>query len=349
MNGKFFNFAIALSLVFVLFGADVKPVQAALPNPGAVLPIPVGKTAKYSQGPHLSGFRMSYITNKGQKKSSIDLGYSGAVVAPITGKLIIKKTCGDHQIVFIDAASGSDGYGWSIGLTHVWVDPSLNNTTVTQGKAIGKTVPPPANPGYGCGYGSGSHIHYTLMKWKAAGSGRLYTEQGISNTYIAQWIVKDTYLDGSYNDISVGRMIEDRVKITSVRSGKVIDAWSAGIQIWSYTSTNDNQKWIRIVAPNDSGYYFLKSVSRGKCMAAPDNSSGTLITFSTCGTENQKFKFVPVPGFPGKVAIQSKTSGKVLDVITDWNDPNSGKANGTRIQQWDPFYGNNQQWVFSKP
>lgn len=344
MKSKSFNFVIALSFVFALFGANVIPAQAALPNPGAVVPVPVDKVAKYSQGPHLSGFTMAYITNKGQQKSSIDLGYSGSIVAPITGKLIIKKTCGDHQIVFIDASNG-----WSIGLTHVWVDPKLNNTTVTQGKTIGKTVPPPPSPGKGCGYGSGSHIHYTLMKWSASGSSRRYTEQAITNTYLAQWIVKDTNLDGSLNDISVGGMIEDRIKITSVRSGKVIDAWTAGIQIWTYSSTNNNQKWVRVIAPNDPGYYFLKSVSRGKCLLAPDNNNGTLITFSTCGAENQKFKFVAVPNVPGKVAIQSKTSGKVLDVITDWNDPNSGKANGTRIQQWDSLFGNNQQWVISKP
>jgi len=349
MKKQLFNLVVTLTLVLALFGADVKPVQAALPNPSSIVPIPVSATAKYSQGAHKSGFKMGYITNIGLLKSSIDLGYSGTVVAPISGTLAIAVDCGDHQIAFIRGVRGSDGYGWAVGLTHIYINSNARNTGVTQGQVIGKTVPPPAYPGKGCGYGSGSHIHYTLMRWKMGSSGPLYTEQNIVNTYLAQWIVKDTYLDGPRNDVPKGGMIEDKMKITSVRSGKVIDAYSSGIQIWTYSFTNNNQKWIRIAAPNDPGYFYLKSVSRGQCMVSPDNNNGTLITFSLCGTENQKFMFVPIPNMPGKYAIQSKTSGKVLDVITDWNNPNSGKTNGTRIQQWDPFYGDNQQWTISAP
>jgi|GEM_PF-3308680 len=346
-----------LILVVTLFLANVGAASAegrgvtptALPNPGAVLPIPVSATGKYSQGAHKSGFKMGYITNPGVQYSSIDIGYSGTVVAPIAGTLAIAVDCGDHQIAFIRGNRGSDGYGWAAGLTHIYVNTAVRNKTVTQGQVIGKTVPPPAYPGKGCGYGSGSHIHYTLMRWKMGSKGPLYTEQSIVNTYLAQWIVKSTYLDGPRNDVPTGGMIRDLAKITSVRSGKVIDAYSSGIQIWTFSSTNQNQQWVIIYAPNDPGYVYLKSLSRNKCIYSPNGANGSLIPFTTCGAENQKVKFIAIPNLPGKVAIRFKTSGKVLDVITNWNDPNSGKANGTRIQQWAPFYGDNQQWVVSKP
>lgn len=182
-------------------------VHGALPNPGAMIPVPAGKYATFSQGPHLSGFGMGYITNRGQLTSSIDLGYSGTVVAPITGKVMIAKNCGDHQIVFINGTRGSDGYGWSVGLTHIGVDTNLEGKTVTKGQVIGKTVKPLAKPGKGCGYGSGMHIHYTLMRWKMVTNGPVFTEQNIVNTYLGSWIVKNTYLDGSKYDIKLGQVI----------------------------------------------------------------------------------------------------------------------------------------------
>jgi hypothetical protein len=171
--------------------------------------------------------------------------------------------------------------------------------------------------------------------------------------YIGQWIIQADRMTSAFTNRKVyagdGKVLSDIARITSVRSGKVIDAWTAGTQIWKYSPGNKNQQWLIIPAHNDRGYYYLKSVSRSKCMVAPDNNNGTLIVFSACWNENQKFKFTAIPDLPGKWAITSKTSGKVLDVITDWSDPSSGKANGTRIQQWDPFYGDNQQWTFSVP
>jgi hypothetical protein len=213
---KIFGFAMTLVLVLTLLGTNTQIANASLldsalaslPNPGMIIPIPSNAYAKYSGAPHLSGFGMGYITNKGQVSSSIDLGYSGQVTAPITGRLSIAKTCGDHQIVFIQAERGSDGLGWAIGLTHIWVDPNIDKTTVTQGQVIGKTVKPPAKPGKGCGYGSGIHIHYTLMKWKMNTNGPVYTEQNIVNTYLGSWIVKNTYLDGSDHDIQLGQLIK---------------------------------------------------------------------------------------------------------------------------------------------
>jgi hypothetical protein len=151
---------------------------------------------------------MGYITNRGQLTSSIDLGYSGTVVAPIAGKVMIAKNCGDHQIVFISAPRGPDGYGWSVGLTHIGVDVKLEGKTVTRGQAIGKTIRPLPKPGKGCGYGSGMHIHYTLMKWKMVWNGPVFTEQNIVNTYLGPWIVKNTYLDGSRYDIQLGQLIK---------------------------------------------------------------------------------------------------------------------------------------------
>ena len=172
ISTNLFRTITILAIVLTLLGANVQSA-AALPNPGAVLPIPVGTTAKYSQGAHKSGFKMGYITNKGVQNSSIDLGYSGAVTAPISGKIMIAKSCADgQQIVFINANRGSYGNGWSIGLVHIHIDVAKGikeGLPVTQGQIIGYTVlPPKTDNGQGCGYGSGMHIHYTLMKWKIA-------------------------------------------------------------------------------------------------------------------------------------------------------------------------------------
>jgi hypothetical protein len=217
VKNKLVSFVIALAIIIsLLLGTNVSSAtagplnsdQAALPNPGTIVPVPSKVYAKYSAGPHLSGFAMGYITNRNKVLSSIDLGYSGQVVAPITGRLAIAKSCGDHQIVFIQGTRASNGYGWAIGMTHIWVNPKLDKQTVTQGQVIGKTVLPPAKPGKGCGYGSGMHIHYTLMKWNMGANGPLFTEQSITNTYIGPWIVKNTYLDGATHDIKLGQLIK---------------------------------------------------------------------------------------------------------------------------------------------
>jgi len=198
-----------LLVILALFFSNTQPVgaaapaviSAALPNPGAIIPVAAGKTATYSQGPHTSGFPSSWgIVNPGKVTSSIDLGYSGTVVAPISGYLAIMKDCGDHQVAVVRASNG-----WAIGLTHIFVNTTVRNKSVSQGQVIGKTVPPPATS-KGCGYGKGSHIHYTLMKWVQSGTIK-YTEQDIVNTYFSKWIVKNTYLDGPTR-IPIGGVIK---------------------------------------------------------------------------------------------------------------------------------------------
>ena len=221
MKKILFNLVIALTLVLTLVGANVQiasarasgSIPAALPNPGTIIPIPSGKIATYSRGPHASDFKMGYITNPGQYTSSIDLGYSGTVVAPLTGKVMIARSCPDgQQIVFINADRGSDGTGWSIGLVHIHVDSTKginDGVYVTKGQAIGYTVmPPKKDDGQLCGWGTGMHIHYTLMKWKMGAKGPLFTEQDIVNTYIGTWIVKNTYLQGSKHNIQLGQPIQ---------------------------------------------------------------------------------------------------------------------------------------------
>jgi hypothetical protein len=211
MKKQFVSIVSVLVIVLTLFGSNTQPVGAsapqtvlALPNPGAMIPVPAGKYATYSKGPHLSGFPSSWgVVNPGKVTSSIDLGYSGTVVAPISGYLAIMKNCGDHQVAVIRASTTS---GWAVALTHIYVNSDVRNKSVGKGQVIGKTVPPPA-VSKGCGYGSGSHIHYTLMTW-AQSSTIKYTEVNIVNTYIASWIVKNTYLDGATRDISIGKLIK---------------------------------------------------------------------------------------------------------------------------------------------
>ena len=202
------SFSRALILAMIAILITTMPVFAAVLNPGAMVPVPSGSYARYSQGPHASRFPSTWVTNSGQiATSSIDLGYSGVVVAPIAGMLAIAKDCGDHQVAFIRAPRGTDGYGWAIGLVHIYVNPAVRNTNVLKGQVIGKTVPPLAAPGKGCGVGAGSHIHFTLMKWRMNPSPR-YTEQNIVNTYLGKWIVKNTFLDGPTNDIPLGGLIK---------------------------------------------------------------------------------------------------------------------------------------------
>jgi hypothetical protein len=221
MKKPLFNLVMSLAFVFILAGANVQiasarvpaVIAAALPNPGTIIPIPAGKIATYSQGPHLSGFKMGYITNPGKLTSSIDLGYSGTVVAPLTGKVMIARSCADgQQIVFINADRGSDGSGWSVGLVHIHVNSALgikDGVKVTQGQTIGYTVlPPKHDDGQLCGWGTGMHIHYTLMKWKMAAKGPVFTEQDIVNTYIGVWIVKNTYLQGPTHNVQLGQPIK---------------------------------------------------------------------------------------------------------------------------------------------
>jgi hypothetical protein len=221
MKKTIFNLVMSLALLLILIVANTQIVSArvpdvissALPNPGTIIPIPPGKIATYSQGPHLSGFKMGYITNPGKYTSSIDLGYSGTVVAPLAGKVMIARSCADgQQIVFINAKRGSDGTGWSVGLVHIHVNSTLgikDGVTVKQGQIIGYTVlPPKHDDGQFCGWGNGMHIHYTLMKWKMVTKGPVFTEQDIVNTYIGVWIVKNTYLQGPTHNVQLGQPIK---------------------------------------------------------------------------------------------------------------------------------------------
>ena len=204
MKRHIFSTIRALTIVAIVLLFATMPVLAAIPNPGAVIPVPAGKYPTFSKEPHLS--KNTWVENPNKVLSSIDLGYSGKVVAPIAGTLAIANDCVDSQLAVIRAPRGTDGYGWAIGLVHIYVYPSVRNTNVKQGQEIGYTVPPPATS-KGCGYGSGSHIHYTLMKWHMNPSPR-YIEQSIVNTYIGKWIIKNTYLDGPKYDIPLKGIIK---------------------------------------------------------------------------------------------------------------------------------------------
>lgn len=211
MAKQFLKISTILLIILTLLGVSSQSAAAdalqinlsALPNPGTIIPVPAGKYAIYTQGPHTSGFPSSWgVVNAGKGiTSSIDLSYSGTVVAPLGGYLAIMKNCGDHQVAVIRASSG-----WAVALTHVSINSNVRGKSVSKGQVIGKTVLPPSTS-KGCGYGKGSHIHYTLMKWVQKTTIQ-YTEQNIVNTYLAQWIVKNTYLDGSKKDIPIGQVIK---------------------------------------------------------------------------------------------------------------------------------------------
>jgi hypothetical protein len=334
---------------------NILPVSAKPNRPVLVLPMPIDQlgNVKYSQGPHPSDFKSKgansiVIKNAGTKVlSSIDFSYAGKVVAPISGKVKVFADCGSGgQILFI-----WDGANFAMGVTHIKSAVS-HNTSVTQGQYIGDTIAPQNN---NCGYAPAHHVHLTLL---TSTDGKNFSELDITGTRFGQWELNADRSMRSiwtgnvlwdYNKSSTRYSFIDTAKITSVRSGNVIEADSSGTKLGKYSSGNKNQQWILIPALNDPDYYYLKNVSRGQCMIAPNNNNGTPITISSCWKDHQKFKFVAISGSSNKFAIQSKMSKKVLDVPTNWSDENSGKAPGTRIQQWDPFYGNNQQWTFSKP
>lgn len=350
---RIFSILLAIVMVASILATNASQVRAAYIRPILALPMPVDKlgTVKYSQGQHISEFKKSgangIVVKNAQTgiKSSVDLSYVGKVVAPMSGIVKVFKDCGTGgQILFI-----WDRTNFAVAVVHIKAVVK-HNDSVTQGKYIGDTIAPQNND---CGKSPAHHVHLSLL---TSTDGKNFNEQDITDTRFGQWQLNS---DRSMRSIWTNRVawdylksndkyyLTDYAKITSVRSKRVIDADSAGTRILDYSAGNKNQQWVIIPALNDPSYYYLKNVSRGECMAAPDNNNFTLIVFSTCWKENQKFKFVKISS--GIFAIQSKTSSKVLDIPTDWNDPSTGKTNGLRIQQYDPFYGDNQQWTFSKP
>ncbi len=369
MKNRLFLTLLTFAIVLGLLGQRTQDVSAiSLSAPAAIasplkliLPIPPTATyASYSQGPHLSGLRFGYITNRGVQSNSIDIGYSGPVVAPITGNIGIAKDCGSEQIIFVSAPTGSDGYGWSIALVHIKKAAGIyEGLKVVQGQTIGFTVPPLPYPGNGCGYGYGEHIHMGIMTYTFVSNGPIFTEQPFSNINFGQWAISSGMFKSSVTgaSVSVGGQLIDYAKFISARSGKSIDGWylasnNNGAQIWDFSSGNFRQQWKVVPVPGETGYYFLVNRQHNKCLEIPWGSkdNGVRLRLWDCGNgDSQKFSFIPLSNAPGKFALKLKHSGKVVDVPTNWSDLNSGKANGTPIQQWDGFFGNNQQWSISKP
>lgn len=376
-----FSYLSISILVFtsIFFGSNTQIVNAssyskaaALPNPaGMILPAHVSTKPKYGiSGAHLSGFARRFkndtnqvITNNNTKTSSIDIVFNGSVVAPISGTIRIPASCASskypaHQIVFIQNADGT-----AIGLTHIALKNEIKSgSIVTKGQIIGKTawpIPTSASTSLGCGYGTSPHIHLTLMKW-TKGSGNIinYSEQSIVNNYISQWIVKNTYLDGPRNDVQTGRFIEDIVKISSphpfrnANGYKIIEGRDTGVvRTMFFVPGNLKQTW-NLISIGD-GYYYFKNMQYNKCLSIENSSAANnakAILQDCTGASSQQFQYVTIANALGKIAIKAKHSGKVLDIPVNWSgDPFAGNGDALQIQQYDAFYGTNQQWIISKP
>lgn len=379
MKNKFFCLAINLILTLTLIGSNTRVVNAksgtnpaALPNPaGMILPAHISTMPKYGiSGVHLSGFARTFkndtnqvITNNNTIYSSIDIVFNGSVIAPISGTIRIPASCSSatypkHQIVFIQNPDGT-----AIGLTHITLKSGIGaGTSVEKGQVIGKTswpIPSSSSTSLGCGFGTAPHIHLTLMKWtKGTGSIINYSEQSIVNNYISQWIVKNTYLDGSRNDIQAGKIIEDIVKLTSphpfrdANGLKIIEGRDTNIvHTMFFVPGNVKQTW-NLITVGD-GYYYIKNRQYYKCLSIENSSTANnakAVLQNCTGASSQQFQFEPITNAPGKVAIRAKHSGKVLDILVNWSgDPFAGNGDALQIQQYEAFYGTNQQWIISKP
>lgn len=103
---------------------------------------------------------------------------------------------------------------------------------------------------------------------------------------------------------------------------------------------------ITLVPMDEAGQYFeIKINSSGKCVDVTGVSyeNGARLQEWDClgaGQANQLWDPTPISGQLPYEAFIAKHSGKCMDV------PGLSTANGTQLQQWDCWWGGNQQWYW---
>lgn len=127
----------------------------------------------------------------------------------------------------------------------------------------------------------------------------------------------------------------------NARSGTPIIQWDCS----PAPSPGDGQV-ITLVPMESSGQYFEINInSTGKCVDVTNvgMENGARLQEWEClgaGQANQLWDPTPISGQPPYEAFIAKHSGKCMDV------PGLSTANGTQLQQWECWWGGNQQWYW---
>jgi hypothetical protein len=107
-------------------------------------------------------------------------------------------------------------------------------------------------------------------------------------------------------------------------------------------SSGDGQ--VFTLVPMGADEFQIRVNSSGRCVdvSAANPNNGAYLQAWDCygaGQTNQIWRRIPIAGQPPYLAFQAKHSNRCMDVA------NVSVNNGARIQQWDCFWGGNQQWT----
>ncbi len=134
------------------------------------------------------------------------------------------------------------------------------------------------------------------------------------------------------------------VQVIAKNSGKCLDvrgySTSAGanLQQWSCAGT-ENQQWL--FAATGDGSYEVESVNSSMSLNVGGNSSSNgapIIQWPYSGAADEKWKLEPTGN--GYYTLVVESTGKCLDV----RGGPSATGNGTLVQQWTCWGGDNQAW-----
>ncbi len=110
-------------------------------------------------------------------------------------------------------------------------------------------------------------------------------------------------------------------------------------------SPGDGQVITLVPIESEGQYFNVKINSTGKCVDVTGVSyeNGAKLQEWDClgaGQYNQQWHIVPIAGQPPYEALIARHSGRCMDV------PGLSTANGAWLQQWDCWWGGNQQWYW---
>lgn len=132
-------------------------------------------------------------------------------------------------------------------------------------------------------------------------------------------------------------------RVVARHNGQSLDALgngnNAGLNTWGYNGGN-NQRWT--VASLGGGIYRLTGVASGRSLNVSGNSGendANVVLYDYQGAGNSKIYFSS--SATGYYTMYFVNSGRAVDV--------AGGAQGSRVVQWTPSGGTNQQWQFLAP
>ena len=167
-----------------------------------------------------------------------------------------------------------------------------------------------------------------------------------NGTNIQQW---DCIQGEENQNWRLAEGVDKFVKITSKKTGKVMDAGGGNVHQWEYLG-NLNQWFIMALmeAGTQNEYYKIIADNSGECVdvTGASKDDGANIQLSTCAdVDNQKYTLEA--GADGYAKIIAKHSGKCLDLA------GGGSDDGVNIQQYEcvgsgDVSADNQLWKIEK-